>query len=301
MLVHEFPDLNWVRSLRNDAASPVNTWKNIALNVKCRQVSRTGVESPYSLFLNKTGHSYCGVNKKQYRIEDDNFLLSRPGEQYDLIVDNLQQTETFNIHINKDFFHGWAHTLTTPHAQLLDKPFENTAAEPALFTQLYRKTGDFNLLIARLEAVNEGDMAGFDYVFGQVVQYLLLCSNDTRQQIANLPAVKQSVKADIYSRLAVAKDFIQSNYNTALNLDELSREIAISKFHFLRLFKLCYGISPYQYLAKIRLEKAARLLKNTNRPISEISDTLGFEYPNSFIKAFQKSYGTPPLQYRKAM
>jgi AraC family transcriptional regulator len=299
MLVHEFPDINWVRGLRNDAMSPANKWKNIALNIKCKQVCRTGVESPYSLFMNRAGHSLCSVNKRQYRVETDCFLLTRPGEQYDLVIDNLQQTEIFNIHINKDFFDGWVHALTTPDERLLDNPNVHKDTDPVLFTQLYRKDDAFNALIGRIAQLDKQDHVGFEYVLGQLIQHLLLSGKEIQGKIAQLPAAKPSVQADIYNRLSIAKDYIQSNYSTALNLDELSKETAISKFHFLRLFKSLYGVSPYQYLTHVRMEKAAYLLQATRYPISEISVAVGFEYPNSFIKSFQKVHGVPPLQYRK--
>ncbi len=299
MLVHQFPDINMVRQLRNDAATPVNKWRNIALNIKCKQVSRTGVESPYSLFLNKTGHSFCRVGDRQYRVETDQFLFTRPGDVYDLEIDNPKQTEIFNIHINKDFVDSWAGTLITPNELLLDNSQKSLPGAPFLLTQLYAKDTVIDSLVNQLGRVEQSDTPGFDLVLGNIVKYLLTCDEKIRKQIAGLPATKAAVQVDIYRRMAIAKDYIYSNYNRTLDLDELSREVAVSKFHFLRLFKECYGISPYQYLAKVRLEKGARLLKVTSLSVNEIADDLGFEYPNSFIKAFQKSYGLPPLRFRK--
>ncbi len=299
MLVHQFPDINMVRQLRNDAPGNVNAWRNIALNIKCKQISRTGVESPYSLFLNKTGHSFCKVSGRQYRIETDQFLFTRPGDIYDLEVDNLKGTEIFNIHINKDFVDSWANTLLTPDGHLLERATKNTHLQPFLFTQLYAKDGAINTLVNNLGNLEGDDVQGFELALGNIVQYLLLCDENVRKEMARLPATKASVQVDIYRRLTVSKDYIYSNYNRSLDLDELSKEIAISKFHFLRLFKACYGVSPYQYLTNVRLNKGAQLLKETGLHVSEIADDLGFEYPNSFIKSFQKSYGVSPLRYRK--
>ena len=47
------------------------------------------------------------------------------------------------------------------------------------------------------------------------------------------------------------------------------------------------------------MAKALELLKHTQKPITEISDSLGYGYPNSFIKAFHNTFGNSPLQYRK--
>ncbi len=297
MLSKQFPNLDWVRRLRNDATdTAAPKWNNIALNVKCREAYRTGVESPYSLFMNVSGHSYCKVNSRHYKVETDSFLFTRPGDQYDLVIDNLQQTETFNIHINKDFFNEVARDITTPQAQLLDGT-ATSPAQPWLFTQLYGKdevlTG-YTQLLAQAK-----DKTQFDITLANMTAHLLKTDEQTQRQIAALPALNATVRAELYSRLILAKDIIHSHYDREPDLDELCRETAMSKFHFLRMFKAVYGLTPYQYLVKVRMDKARVLLKHTTLPVSAISTELGFEYPNSFIKAFHKAYGVSPLQWRK--
>ena len=72
------------------------------------------------------------------------------------------------------------------------------------------------------------------------------------------------------------------------------------KFHFLRLFRQCYGLSPYQYLQEQRLSKAKYLLKSSALAIGEIADELGFENPNSFSRLFKLRTGYYPSEYRVA-
>lgn len=287
-----------VKKLSNEPAAPANAWRNTALNVKCKEIYREGIESPYSLFTNNRGFSYCNVNGKQYRVETETFLVTRPGERYDLIVDNLQQTEIFNVHINKKFFDTLARSLTTPDAELISNPHSVGDHTPYLFTQLYQKDEQVKMLMQRI-AQTGTDKVSFELALGKLLEYLLITDKQTRSKMESLPVMNAAVKAEIYQRLATAKDHIHSNYLRAVDLDELCKETAMSKFHFLRMFKSLYGITPYQYLTKVRMDKAVRLLKSTSDPINNIADQLGFEYPNSFIKAFHKSYGTSPLQYRK--
>ena len=302
MLLKQFPDINRVRKLRNDPGSrPADTWMNVALNVKCKEASRTGVESPYSLFLNVKGFSYCKVNGTQYLVDERTFLLSQPGEVYDLVIDNINQTEIFNIHINRDFFNNYAHTVVTPDHQLLDNPFPGSNEEFPLFTQLYPKDP---VVCQRLHELKQADGKGgdaFDLALGGIISCLLKANEEIKRKITSLPAVSASVRKDVYLRLLKAKDIIQSNYSKPLDLDDLSREVAMSKFHFLRLFKAYYGTTPYQYLTGVRMEKAQYLLKLKNVSVSGISDQLGFEYPNSFIKVFRKNYGLAPLQFRNSV
>ena len=139
----------------------------------------------------------------------------------------------------------------------------------------------------------------FELALGELLVHFFHSNKEVQKEIALLPMASPAVQAEIYSRLIVAKDYIRSNYSEAINLEVLCRETAMSKFHFLRTFKVLYGITPYQYVVQVRMERAAGLLKTSNGQISEIADEVGFDYPNSFIKAFQRTYGISPLQYRK--
>ncbi len=299
MLLTQFPDINQVRRLRNEATKPNEQWNNVALNFQCKQASRTGVESPYSLFLNVRGHSYCSINGSPYRIEDDAFLLARPGEIYDLTVDNVRGTEICNIHINRNFFHTVAASFIAPTHALLNDPFWEVDAMPLLNARLHPKNACFDAITSRLRSAAPNDTASFEQSLVMLIEWLLHNNEKTKQRIAALPPIKETVKAEVHRRLCMACDYIRSNYYLPVDLDTLCTITCISKFHFLRLFRAFYGLTPHQYLTHIRLEKGVALLKNTSLQIKDISDSLGFEYPNSFIKIFQKHYGCSPGQFRK--
>lgn len=298
MLLKEFPDISMVRRLRNEPLKPTDKWMNVALNIKCREASRTGVESPYSLFINRKGFSYCTVNRQQYRIETNAFLFTQPGDIYDLIIDNTDQTEICNIHINREFFNNAAYSLTTSSSTQLDKPYHPDDALH-FFTQLHEKDEVTKYLIAQLSKLPSNDTANFERLLIDIIENLLIKNQTVRSKISRLPFLKGSVREDIYRRLATARDYIHSNYEKAIDLDDISIETGMSKFHFLRMFRIFYGITPYQYLSDIRMKKAADLLETTNSSINEIAASVGFEYPNSLIKAFRKTYNIAPHQYRK--
>ena len=299
MLLTQFPDINQIRRLKNEPAKPAEKWNNVVLNFKCKQANRTGIESPYSLFLNTQGFSYCNLNGNRYRIETDSFLLAQPGEIYDLTIDNRCTTEISNIHINYHFFNAVASAFALPTPLLLHNPEHITYSLPQLYSQLHTKTPEFTTLTTQLctPAQNEAD---FEYTLSRLIEWLLLHNDSIKKQILALPPLKAAVKADVYKRLTIACDYITSNYHLPLDLDGICAVTCLSKFHFLRLFKACYGITPYQFLVRLRLEKGSHLLKTTTLQIQEIADSLGFEYPNSFIKAFQKYYGYAPGSLRKA-
>lgn len=92
--------------------------------------------------------------------------------------------------------------------------------------------------------------------------------------------------------------FIEQHYREEISLEELSASAGVSKSECLRCFKRSLGTTPYKYLMDYRLSKAADLLLNTDRQISEIAVMTGFEQPSYFGKCFRERLGCTPKEYR---
>ncbi|WP_448633871.1 helix-turn-helix domain-containing protein [Pedobacter panaciterrae] len=105
---------------------------------------------------------------------------------------------------------------------------------------------------------------------------------------------------EIYKRLCIAKDFLHSTFMEKHDLDTLSSNACLSVPQLVRQFKSVFKTTPYQYLIQIRLDRAVELLKNSNKPVHEITWQCGFENVSAFCRAFKSAYGTQPLIFRKA-
>jgi AraC-like DNA-binding protein len=81
----------------------------------------------------------------------------------------------------------------------------------------------------------------------------------------------------------------------------ISRAVSLSEFHFARLFKAATGDSPYQFVTRMRMERAKELLRKTRLPISQIAERVGFTKPNHFSARFRSVLGCPPDFYRKSV
>lgn len=105
-------------------------------------------------------------------------------------------------------------------------------------------------------------------------------------------------KGYLYRRIVEAKIFIDVHYALPIDLNNISEEAYFSKFHFIRLFKSAYGVTPHQYLIKVRIENAKLLLAKEN-PVSQVCFTIGFESISSFTALFKKLTGITPSAYQK--
>jgi AraC-like DNA-binding protein len=95
-----------------------------------------------------------------------------------------------------------------------------------------------------------------------------------------------------------AKDLADARYFEPLAVADLARAAGLSRAHFSREFRRAFGEAPHQYLLTRRLERAAALLRNTDRSVTDICFAVGLSSVGSFTSTFGRLYGTSPLAYR---
>jgi len=93
-------------------------------------------------------------------------------------------------------------------------------------------------------------------------------------------------------------DYIESNLDGQLNLDEIAKEAGYSKFHLNRMFSDRVGYTVYKYIQMRRLTAAAEKLVYTKKPIIEIAYEANYGSPQSFTLAFRRLYDYTPQEYR---
>jgi AraC-like DNA-binding protein len=106
-----------------------------------------------------------------------------------------------------------------------------------------------------------------------------------------------NLTTDIYQRIVAAKVYIDDNYQEPIDLELISQQAFLSRFHFHRLFRQVYKKTPHQYLTGKRIEKAKDLLAE-NKPVTEVCNEVGFESIGSFSVLFKKEIGFAPTYYR---
>jgi AraC-like DNA-binding protein len=95
-----------------------------------------------------------------------------------------------------------------------------------------------------------------------------------------------------------AKDLADARYSDALTVTDLARAAGLSQAHFSREFRRAFGETPHAYLLTRRLERAAALLRNTDRSVLEICLAVGLQSVGSFTTTFTRVYGMSPTAYR---
>ncbi|BAY82631.1 AraC family transcriptional regulator [Calothrix parasitica NIES-267] len=112
---------------------------------------------------------------------------------------------------------------------------------------------------------------------------------------------KPIVNADVgsNSQIGQAIEYIHEHLNEDLSLEAIASLVGMSKFHFCRLFKQTTGLTPWQYVIKLRIEAAKRLLSMPKLSIAQISLQMGYSTQGQFANFFRKHTGVSPSTYRR--
>ena len=95
-----------------------------------------------------------------------------------------------------------------------------------------------------------------------------------------------------------AKDLADRRYADPLTVDDLAAAAGLSRAHFSREFRRAFGDPPHVYLLTRRLERAAALLRTTDRSVADVCFSVGLSSVGSFTTSFKRAYGATPTAYR---
>ncbi|WP_439394638.1 helix-turn-helix domain-containing protein [Bradyrhizobium sp. PMVTL-01] len=98
-----------------------------------------------------------------------------------------------------------------------------------------------------------------------------------------------------------ALGFIETHLSRDFELEQLAREAGISEYHFIRCFKASFGLSPYQFVIRKRLDRAVEMIRESPLPLSEVAVACGFSDQSHMTRAFKRILGITPGVVRSSV
>ncbi|RZM21519.1 MAG: AraC family transcriptional regulator, partial [Pedobacter sp.] len=240
--------------------------------------------------------------KRQLTLFPDSFIFLNHNTSYSNKIDSSVQVNTFSVLFDPGFVKDFEYAHGASDNALLDCSADHKDGQPLFVESIYPLQGNIRYTLSHLKRHIDSGMDNqlllSEYLNHCLINYYdVYCSEVTNRE-ASLQFLNKSTKSEILRRLSVAKDYIISNYNKNICLEEIAQIACLSVNHLLRTFRQAYKQSPHQFLTNFRLQQAKYYLKNTDYPVNEIVDIVGFECPSSFIRLFKNSFKVTPGQYR---
>lgn len=169
---------------------------------------------------------------------------------------------------------------------------------------VFRAGAVTDALIARRARAMVGELAeeelGHGAMLESMVRQLVIHLLRTHLTVRKSDLIELSRAGPVDRRLRRALEFMHDNYARSLSLEDVASAAYLSEYHFARLFKEIVGVTPHVYLANLRLERARKLLAETELAISEVASMVGYHSQSHFTKVFKSITGVTPRTYRES-
>jgi AraC-like DNA-binding protein len=233
------------------------------------------------------GVEQCHVDARTIGVDDDNFLILNHGRIYSTSIRSALPVESLAICFSPRLVEQ-IH-CEGGSSQFLEhlRPHDSTVS-PMLDS------------IRQAVAAGCDDQAWYDEQLTILLTRMRVHQGQLLDRVDRLALIRTATRLDVYRRIARATDLLHSNYADGVDLTELAKCAGMSKYHFLRLFKLVHGLTPHTYLQRKRIAAAVRLLESTTITVREVAVKVGFADDSTLVRQMRRWTRRTPGQVRAA-
>lgn len=268
-----------------------------------REFSYKGINKGFSLKYVISGQENYRVEHQTYEVNQGSFLLVNDQANIECHLKSETNVRGVCIYLDEKLLNVVYTQLKQEHKDF-DTLFKMNKSKLQFLEDVYqtKEAGELGNILTQLgnhiQSSPNHKISENEGIYELIAEKLLLQQAEVLRRVNRLKTAKSSTKQALYKRVSLAKQYIEKHYSEKVDIRKISRVAAISEYHFLRTFKQIFGLSPYKYLLKTRLQKASELLKTKAHSITEIASLTGFTDINSFSKSFKKEFQIAPSQFR---
>ncbi|MEP7244795.1 MAG: AraC family transcriptional regulator [Gammaproteobacteria bacterium] len=271
---------------------------------RARHAECPPVPRPMMLAAAHGGRESYQFDRRRVAVDDDNFLVQNAGRAHESAIHSRCEVESFKIFFRAGLVEEVLAPLVTPADRLLERPSapDRFAFEFSETLRPHDRQVSPVLRYIRHQALaGNDDPAWFEEQLGYLLERMLLGQREIVRQVQAIPCARAGTRKEIYRRVTLAVDYIESCYEQSIGLMALAEVACMSKFHFLRAFHSLQGVTPQLYLQRKRSLVAKRLLESTTLPVAEIALRVGYSSPTSLTKQVRHWIGAAPGEIRRRL
>lgn len=237
------------------------------------------------------GREEFEVANRRLTVDDDNFLILNGGQRYAARIRADRQVESFAIFFRPGLAQEVLGSLVMPLARALDR-LDHRAPHDVEFPQHLqphdRMITPVLHYIRHHVRIGHDDEAWYEEQLYFLLERMLAHNRREAESLEQLEYTRVAARDEIHRRIAIATDFLHSNYEQEISLQDLAGIACLSKFHFLRLFKTIHGLTPHQYLQRKRAFVARRLMDTRSLTVGEIAARVGYRDRSSVSRQIRR-------------
>ncbi len=269
------------------------------------QNRRNVVNDDLSFHFIFSGNEKFVFKKRRLRVFPDSFLAVKPGTDYLEEVDSPYPVRMMTLCFDDGFIKDFERFYLNDDTYLLDN-FSKLGREKLVINEtIYPFAGDIKYNIDHLNHLisnyQDDDLLVNEYLYHTLLNYHAIYNKEAARISEGLEKLQKGTREEIGRRLNLAKEYLYSNYDQKISLQELAEYSCLSVTHLIRSFRQAYHLTPHQFLMRIRLSRAKFLLDDTAYPINEVVNIVGLDSTSTFIKVFKEHFQTTPLRYRRSV
>lgn len=233
----------------------------------------------YQLLYIESGKGYFYINNDENVVSKGHMILYKPGEPQVYNYFASDKTEVY-----------WVH-------------FTGSKAEE------YLRHYGFNGEINEKKIIYTGTSPDFKLLYNQIIREMQL-QRPNHSELSVLLfnqlllTVNRYIKEGLYtdnniSEIEKSINFFNENYNSNISIEQYASNHLMSTNWFIHCFKNVMKMTPMQYILSLRISAAKTCLESTDKNITEIAETVGYDNPLYFSRIFRKHTGFAPTEYRK--
>lgn len=244
-------------------------------------------------------------SNKEYKVQKDQFLLTSKQPYVKAYFDSRQTVKSICIDICPSSINNAFAVLNAKEDHNLDNYLAGYFDHPFFFEKIYNT--DNSQLSFQLKHLGETLKSASFYEelvneewFLMLTEHIVLHEKQNSDALKNILSKKTSTRKEIYARLLIGKEFMNDNYLQNPEIAVVARHCNLSVYHFFRSFKQAFGVSPYQFMLKLRLDHSLVLLKENRMSVTDVASSCGFPDVFTFSKAFKREFDLSPNYYMRS-
>jgi len=244
------------------------------------------------------------VNGKRYEVEGKHYLLANNHSEGSAMVESKTLVKGICIDVSPSIITEVTAGVIDPGLLNNEIKIDTFLNSNSFFEHVYPSgrtyLGNFlekyeNEII---QSHNDNTILSREFYF-QIAERIIKDHIPVLKQLQNIKVVKPETRKQILYKLMCAKEIMDSSFLKTNYIGQIAKEIGFSEYHFFRLFKSVFGISPNKYIINKRMNYAMDMLKNGGTTVLDVALLCSFNDGFSFSKAFKKHFGESPSQVIK--